>query len=142
MVWWIENKDRFGWDRVIVVLDNWQSHTAGSVEYCSSQQTISFFACPIQPIACTHGEGLSDAEDEGLKTWKWLALKATKCAGVILAAHGAETDEEGRSAKLFLIPLFINPRAFGPSQIMSQYWKLVLNRSLAMFPILPKFSEI
>ena len=44
LVWWIKNKGRFSWDRVIVILDNWPSHTAGSVNnFFASADYLVFY---------------------------------------------------------------------------------------------------
>ena len=48
-------------------------------------------------------------------------MEATKHAGVEPATRDAETDGEERSAELFLIRLFMNPRVFGDNLIVSQY---------------------
>ena len=54
LVWWIENKGRFGWDRVIVVLDNWPSHTAGSVkDFFASTDYLVFYLPPYSPQLAT-----------------------------------------------------------------------------------------
>ena len=47
---WIESRNRFDWDKVIIVLDNCPSHTARSVkDFFSSTDYLVFYLPPYSP---------------------------------------------------------------------------------------------